>query len=148
MTEWSQAAKGPTEERVTLATQFCETMHMLLSVVPLSSILAVSDTVMADVDEDEGVAQPSTSTSNELHYSTIEFVSIVCQHVMLIRSHHGSWIQHYMHTCIHMRKDVWLGQQHDTHAVTSESTALASAHSTPPCHGCEPISSIACECST
>ena len=58
-----QAVKGTPEERVTLATQFSETIHMLLAVVPLSSILAVSDTVMADLDEEEANAQPSTSTS-------------------------------------------------------------------------------------
>ena len=58
-----QGGKRSQEECVVLATQFSEVVHMLLSVVPMSSILAVSDTVMADVDEEEDAAQPQASTS-------------------------------------------------------------------------------------
>ncbi len=58
-----QAGKRSLEEGVVMATQFSEVVHMLLSVVPMSSILAVSDTVMADVDEEEDAAQPQASTS-------------------------------------------------------------------------------------
>lgn len=36
---------------------------MLLSVVPMSSILAVTGTVMANVDEEEDQAQTQASTS-------------------------------------------------------------------------------------
>ncbi|KAA6423490.1 MAG: E3 ubiquitin- ligase UPL6 [Trebouxia sp. A1-2] len=58
-----QGGKRSQEEGILLATQFSEVVHMLLSVVPMSSILAVSDTVMADVDEEEDAAQPQASTS-------------------------------------------------------------------------------------
>ncbi|DBA78986.1 TPA: hypothetical protein ACH3X1_008854 [Trebouxia sp. C0004] len=58
-----QGGKRSQEEGIVLATQFSEVMHMLLCVVPMSSILAVSDTVMADVDEDQDAAQPQASTS-------------------------------------------------------------------------------------
>ncbi len=58
-----QSGKRSQEEGIVLATQFSEVVHMLLSVVPMSSILAVSDTVMADVDEEEDAAQPQASTS-------------------------------------------------------------------------------------
>ncbi|DBB12911.1 TPA: hypothetical protein ACH3X3_005665 [Trebouxia sp. C0006] len=58
-----QGGKRSLEEGVVMATQFSEVVHMLLSVVPMSSILAVSDTVMADVDEEEDAAQPQASTS-------------------------------------------------------------------------------------
>ena len=58
-----QSGRRSQEEGIVLATQFSEVVHMLLSVVPMSSILAVSDTVMADVDEEEDTAQPQASTS-------------------------------------------------------------------------------------
>ncbi len=58
-----QGGKRSQEEGVVLATQFSKVVHMLLSVVPMSSILAVSDTVMAEVEEEEEAAQPQASTS-------------------------------------------------------------------------------------
>lgn len=48
---------------MTIARQFSEVVHALLLVVPMNSILAVSDTVMANVDEEDEDMQPEASTS-------------------------------------------------------------------------------------
>ena len=59
----SQVSKRSQEEGVTIARQFSEVVHALLLVVPMNSILAVSDTVMANVDEEDEDMQPEASTS-------------------------------------------------------------------------------------
>ena len=58
-----QAGKRSEEAGVVLARQFSEVMHALLLVVPMNSILPVSHTVMANVDEEEEGMQPEASTS-------------------------------------------------------------------------------------
>lgn len=58
-----QAGKRSQEAGVTIARQFSEVIHALLLLVPMNSILAVSDTVMANVDEEEEDMQPEASTS-------------------------------------------------------------------------------------
>lgn len=58
-----QAGKRRQEDAVTVARQFSEVIHTLLLVVPMNSLLPVSDTVMADVDEDEDSMQAEASTS-------------------------------------------------------------------------------------
>ena len=60
-----QARRSRQSEGVTLARQFSEVVHTLLLVVPMTSLLAVSDTVMADVDDNEAEEQPEASTSGE-----------------------------------------------------------------------------------
>lgn len=58
-----QAGKRSQEAGVTIARQFSEVIHALLVVVPMNSILAVSDTVMAHVDEEDEDMQPEASSS-------------------------------------------------------------------------------------
>ena len=58
-----QAGKRSQEDAVTMARQFSEVIHTLLLIVPMNSLLPVSDTVMADVDEDEDSMQAEASTS-------------------------------------------------------------------------------------
>lgn len=58
-----QAGKRSQEAGVTIARQFSEVIHALLLVVPMNSILAVSDTVMAHVDEEDEDMQPEASSS-------------------------------------------------------------------------------------
>lgn len=81
-----QSGKRSQEEGVTLATQFCEVVHMLLQVVPMNSILAVSDTVMADVDEEDEV-QPAASTSG----SSGGLLGLIWFQSVLISDHIGHW---------------------------------------------------------
>ena len=63
MSAVSQAGKRSEEAGVVMARQFSEVIHALLLVVPMNSILAVSDTVMANVDEEDEGMQPEASTS-------------------------------------------------------------------------------------
>ncbi|KAL3150396.1 hypothetical protein ABBQ32_000234 [Trebouxia sp. C0010 RCD-2024] len=58
-----KVSKRTQEEGMTIARQFSEVVHALLLVVPMNSILAVSDTVMANVDEEDEDMQPEASTS-------------------------------------------------------------------------------------
>ncbi len=75
-----QAGKRGQEDGVVLATQFSEVVHMLLLVVPMHSILAVSETVMADVDEEEEEAQPEASTSGVSGKSVVVFAGATLKH--------------------------------------------------------------------
>ncbi|KAL0034411.1 hypothetical protein WJX79_000811 [Trebouxia sp. C0005] len=89
-----QGGKRSQEEGILLATQFSEVVHMLLSVVPMSSILAVSDTVMADVDEEEDAAQPqaSTSGSTEMLSWPTDFVQRLWSSYLKAAWAQSSWV--------------------------------------------------------
>ena len=81
-----QAGKRSQEAGVMIARQFSEVMLALLLVVPMNSILAVSDTVMANVDEEEGDMQPEASTSGmsgqfDLHSHSDNYPHIILKHV-------------------------------------------------------------------
>ena len=69
-----QAGRRSQEAGVVIARQFSEVIYALLLVVPMNSILAVSDTVMANVDEEEDM-QPEASTSgiSGQHYLLLSF---------------------------------------------------------------------------
>ena len=62
------------------AGQFSVAVDMVMGVVPLHTILAVSDTVMADVDEDEE-GQPEASTSRPSG-AVLPFMHKSCQVVI------------------------------------------------------------------
>ena len=45
------------------AVQFSQVVTLLLAVVPMNSILRVSETVMADIEDEDVEEQPQASTS-------------------------------------------------------------------------------------
>ena len=60
-----QATARSPDQSVELARQFSAVVQMLLVVVPMNSILVVSDTVMADVDDEDEKRQLEASTSGQ-----------------------------------------------------------------------------------
>ena len=86
-----QAGKHSQEGGVSIARQFSEVIYALLLVVPMNSILAVSDTVMANVDEEEEDMQPEASTSGNsghcrfgLHGITVLMIAQVYVHIHIL----------------------------------------------------------------
>lgn len=65
-----QGSNSPSAAGNTSAFQFSQVAILLLAIVPMNSILKVSDTVMADVEDDEE-DQPEASTSYSSSGTTI-----------------------------------------------------------------------------
>ena len=85
----SGVLQGGSNSASSVVVHFTQLVTLMLTVVPMNSILKVSATVMADIEDEDAEQQPEASTSNQssgtLHAVAacqvlIYFMLTVCSH--------------------------------------------------------------------